>query len=479
LRNFSAARFLPFVALALPLLSGCAARAGRVYHIEEETVEARFAAGPPARLDVRARWKLRNVGDQPLPSLEVELPSVQAGGRENLVAQVNGRKVAPRGGADARAGRISVPLAPRWKPKHTLALSLDYQLALPEAPQSDVSAFYFGASDWFPDLAFPPGHFARGRERARDVRMTVVVPQGFRILSTGRPQGSRQRGAEVEHRLLLRRRDAEPFLLAGRYVETAFAASSNAIVFWSFDPLAPADAQRAALRLADTTKTYERSFGEPAGVTLPFHLAESDLPVVSGSFGHRAVSFPGGVLVGRGALAQDEADESFLELVEGQLAATWFEQIIHLRREASLVLGDGAARYATIVAAEAREGEAARQHRAASLLHEYDEARAKAVEKPLASLQPADPAPQLELARAKAPLFFLALEERCGKENVRRALAHLLGSLRGQEVGFAELRSALEEECRADLAEFFRTWLNQTGIPADFRSRYASNPSTP
>ena len=479
MRNFSAARFLPFVAFALPFLSGCAARAGRVYHIEQETIEARFAAGPPARLDVRARWKLRNVGDQPLASLEAELPNVQAGGRGNLVARVNRRAVAPRGGADARAGRISVPLVPRWKPKRTLALSLDYQLALPEAPQSDVSAFYFGASDWFPDLELPPGHFARGRERARDVRMTVQVPQGFRILSSGRPQGSRQRGAEVEYRFLLRRRDAEPFLLAGRYVETALPASSNAIVFWSFETLAPADAQGAALRLADTLKTYERTFGEPAGATLPFHLAERDLPAVPGSVGHRVVSFPGGVLVGRGALARDGTDESFLELVERQLAATWFERIIHPRREASLVLGGGAARYATIVAAEAREGEGARQQQGASLLHEYDEARAKAVEKPLASLQPTDPPPQFELARAKAPLFFLALEDRCGKENVWRALVHLLGSLRGQEVGFAELRSALEEECRADLSEFLRTWLNQTGIPADFRGRYASNPSTP
>jgi aminopeptidase N len=44
----------------------------------------------------------------------------------------------------------------------------------------------------------------------------------------------------------------------------------------------------------------------------------------------------------------------------------------------------------------------------------------------------------------------------------------------GQEVDFEILRSAIEQTCGKDLAATFRVWLNSTGIPQDFRARYAA-----
>jgi aminopeptidase N len=45
--------------------------------------------------------------------------------------------------------------------------------------------------------------------------------------------------------------------------------------------------------------------------------------------------------------------------------------------------------------------------------------------------------------------------------------------LRGSEVGYDDLRAALEQSTGKNLAETFRIWLNEKGIPADFRDRYA------
>ena len=79
-------------------------------------------------------------------------------------------------------------------------------------------------------------------------------------------------------------------------------------------------------------------------------------------------------------------------------------------------------------------------------------------------------------ALAKEEMFLVALEDRCGHENLRHALRHLAQSLRGSKYGYDELRSALEQECRQDLGPMFREWLAETGIPDDFRARYETGP---
>jgi aminopeptidase N len=50
--------------------------------------------------------------------------------------------------------------------------------------------------------------------------------------------------------------------------------------------------------------------------------------------------------------------------------------------------------------------------------------------------------------------------------------------LRGQEVGFDDMRSAIEQTCGKDLGAFFREWLYEKGLPADFRSRYEGTEKT-
>ena len=44
--------------------------------------------------------------------------------------------------------------------------------------------------------------------------------------------------------------------------------------------------------------------------------------------------------------------------------------------------------------------------------------------------------------------------------------------LRGEEVSVNDLRAAIEYRCGKSLAEAFRAWLYNPGIPAGFRERY-------
>ena len=79
---------------------------------------------------------------------------------------------------------------------------------------------------------------------------------------------------------------------------------------------------------------------------------------------------------------------------------------------------------------------------------------------------------QRRIALAKAPLFFIALEDAYGEAPVRAGLNRLVTLLRGREVGYDDLRAALEESIAKNLAEPFRIWLYGKGIPKDFRGRY-------
>ena len=52
-------------------------------------------------------------------------------------------------------------------------------------------------------------------------------------------------------------------------------------------------------------------------------------------------------------------------------------------------------------------------------------------------------------------------------------MRHLVRAMSGSDVGDEELRSAVEEETGRDFAEFFRTWLDHPGVPAEFLKRYS------
>jgi hypothetical protein len=121
---------------------------------------------------------------------------------------------------------------------------------------------------------------------------------------------------------------------------------------------------------------------------------------------------------------------------------------------------------------ESRNGEAGRRARVIQFLHDYDEARKQALEKPLGSTRWSDSREQRRIAFAKAPLFYIALEDAYGEAPVRIGLRELAVLLKGEEAGYDDLRAALEHATRQNLAETFRVWLERIGIPEEFRAKY-------
>ena len=182
-------------------------------------------------------------------------------------------------------------------------------------------------------------------------------------------------------------------------------------------------------------------------------------------------SFPEGALLDPRVLPQGIANEDVLQLAEYELARTWFGWRVRPRPEAQILMGRGVGLFGLVIAAEGR-GADQRRSMIASLIDRYDAARAAAPDKRL--MEP--PAGYSRAERIstgyRAALFFVALEDLCGHDNLRTALRDILHDRAGSDTGYEELRAAAESASGKDLAEMFRAWLVQPGIPDDFRARY-------
>ncbi|MGH7935533.1 MAG: M1 family aminopeptidase, partial [Chthoniobacterales bacterium] len=180
------------------------------------------------------------------------------------------------------------------------------------------------------------------------------------------------------------------------------------------------------------------------------------------------------VLVSPALLSRGLNSEAFQERVTHELAHNWFGDEVFFSRFTAIGLGEGLPEYATIVAEESQKGEPGRRTRVLNYLREYDEAKKNAEEIPLGITARTDAPGQQRIAEAKAALFFVAVEDACGEKQMRDGLKDLISLLRGQEVNYDVLRAQLEHVSGKKLADLFRVWLNDKGIPEDFRARYAS-----
>jgi hypothetical protein len=487
------------VAFATAGLCACAVPLGPGYGVRKESLAVRHLGGPPPRLVVHASYRLENSGNTELKFIDVALPDEKVFGRRDLRINVDGREVnasRPSAGAATEESRniFRIPFDSGWPAKQKRTLDIEYALApaLPGGAEIAVAeaSFHFSSVGWFPELRTPKGLFASGGGRADRTYVTFQVPENFRLETNGRLAGKRKHNGAMERQL--RGQDLGPFAVAGRYEEQEVRSDrlstvtgekrgphdptlNSSLIYWTSQPLVPADAQSAGQRLLAAWRTCITIFGQPKGQAAPFRVVETpaNLPANSPNGDGPAVEpFAEGVLVNREGFALGVGSEGFYELVVRGMAYTWFGGEVALRPDAKLTMGKGLADYASILVAEASDGEPARRRRVAELLNQYDDARAHVAEQPLRAISYSAPWEQRRIAATKAPLFFIALEDEYGESAVRRGLADLVDSLRGETIGWAELRSSLEMATGKNLAEFFRTWLDNAGIPADFRSRY-------
>ena len=429
---------------------------------------------------MNSNYTLQNYGNGDLAFIDVILPDNKSYGTKNLHVEVDGREEKPEKLPAENQGDSSntfrIPFDSRWTQRQKRSLAVEYTFSSPEDSGALITlgaeSFHLASHGWFPVLQ-PPKHVLSPYPDppARTI-YSVCVPPSFLVLAGGISRGRKKIGREVEHGFELRNGNPAPYIVAGRYVDSSANRKSGSVVFWTLEQLKD-DPTSAEQRIAAAWETLQHDFGPlDRNIRVP-HIVES--PGLRANpareEGPAVASFPGGALVNPQALALGISGEEFIEKVTRALAQGWFNQI-YVSPNAAIGMGEGLPEYATIVIDESRNGEAARRERVRQFLRDYDGACQQAVEKPLVALTMQDAVEQRRIGLAKAPLFFIALEDAYGEQPVRRGLAQLLALLRGQGARYDDLRSALEQTTEKNLASIFRIWLFQKGIPAEFRERY-------
>ena len=454
------------------------------YQIVKQTFDIRFVSGPNPEVKIHNVYTLQNTGTADLDFIDVVFPAAKIYGRTNLSVESGGRPLVPAElpleYQQDSPGALRLQFESRWPQKDKRDLIVDYSFSSPKAGGQEFAlgpqTFHLGARGWLP-VFLPPNHLlAATPGRPQKLSYTVRVPSDFTVLARGSAASRKQDGSDTIYRFDLDPRDLGAYVVAGRYTPSNQQGKSPDAIFWTLKNLGQ-DSASPSNRFAAAWGVLQKNFGEiDKRVTAPY-IVEAPTLVGDDTFSGDAAfaAFPGGVLINSAALGLGADNEIFTERVERGLARTWFDDALQPAPFAALALGDGLPSYATIVIDEAAGGDTARRKRIAALLNSYDEARSQlqAPEKSVVTTLSTDPLEQRRIAEAKAPLLFVVLEDSCGASSVRTGLAQAIELLRGKEVSINDVRAAIEYTTGRNLAETFRVWLYNPGIPPDFRARYS------
>jgi hypothetical protein len=449
--------------------------------VVEEKFSVHFTPGDTPRLLIHAQYELRNTGNKPLEFVDVVIPDAKTFGTSHPQFSVDGRAVSPAGpsqekGQDYR-DEFHIPLAPQWKEKEKRELAIEYELTAPQDSGAQIGisrqSFYLLGNRWYP-LLLPPNHILSPTPKRPDrTQYTVRVPEKTMVLARGKVQCCRRSGGETEYRFELKKGDFYPFVVAGEYAETRVQTPDHAITFWTFEPPAM-ELEKAAARISESLKIMEANFGPPPESIRTMHIVE--FPGLRSPIFREetavAEPFPGGALVSPSLLNLGPGGDECSDTVLEALTHTWIQMPFHPALNSGVGIGEGFPLYATTVIAQGRGGAQARAKCARHFLAAYDALVKETAEVPLASVTLDSPSAAIRIALQKAPLFYIALEDSYGEAQVRAGIKNMITLLRGQNAGYDDLRSALEQSTGANLAPFFRSWLYEKGIPAEFRARH-------
>jgi hypothetical protein len=461
------------------LAAGCVHPLGPGYQFADRQAEILVSGAAPGRIHFHVADEIENVGDRPLRSLEVRLPEGPMFGEQNLRVVIEGAEISPQRSSPTDARMMRAPFNPPWPQNEKRNVVTEWDLVPESSARGTIvaspSGFFIADETALPLWQTPYGVFARGGTNPDKELLTVFAPPDFRVLAPGKALKRTPDGDYVAQRFLINpENDFLPYVVAGRYQEKVIQSRQGEVQFWTFHPMDVPAAQAAAERLSSSMKAFREYFGPASTGKSAVRIAEAPavLPAEFGaSLDPGGVSFPDGVLLDPRVFQQGIASETVLQLSEYELARTWFGWRVRPRPEAQILMGRGVGLFGLLIAAEGR-GEEQRRGMIVSLIHRYDEARATAPDKRL--MEP--PAGYSRAERIstgyRAGLFFVALEDVCGHDNLRTALRDVLHDRAGSDTGYEELRAAAESASGKDLAEMFRKWLVEPGIPEDFRARY-------
>ena len=474
-RIFFAAVLVAWIFLA----AGCVQPLGPGYHFADRQAEVLVSAAAPGRIHFHVVDELQNAGDRPLRSLEVRLPEGRVFGEQNLRVVIEGAEVSPQHSSTTDTRMMRAPFDPPWLQNEDRKIVTEWDLVPESSERGTIVAspegFFVADESALPLWQTPNGVFARGGTNPTREFLTVFAPPEFRILAPGKPLKRVPDGSYISQRFLINpENDFLPYVVAGNYQEKLVQSRQGQVQLWTFHPTDDPAAQTMADRLSTTMNTLADYFGPAYRPKTAVRIAEApvELPAEFGQAGSPGgASFPEGVVLDPRAFQRGMADEAVLRLAEYELARTWFGWRVRPRPEAQILMGRGMGLFGLVIAAEGRPQDA-RRRMVASLIERYDDARAAAPDRRLME-------PPVGYSRAervstgyRAALFIVALEDLCGHDNLRTALRDIIHDRAGSDTGYEELLAATEYESGRDLAEMFRAWLIQPGIPNDFRARY-------
>jgi hypothetical protein len=478
--------FLPVALGAWTLLAaGCVQPLGPGYLFADRQAEILVSGASPGRIHFHVVDELENAGDRPLRSLELRLPEGPVFGEQNLRVLIEGAEVSPQHSSETDVRMMRAPFAPPWERNEKRKVVTEWDLVPQSSARETIGAspdgFFIADATALPLWQTPYGVFAKGGVNPDKELLTVFSPPDFRVLAPGKALKRTADGNYVAQRFLIDPdNDFLPYVVAGRYQEKAIQSRQGEVQFWTFRPMDDPAAQAAAERLSFPMKMLTDFFGPTSKGKASVRIAESpvELPAEFSELGDPGgVPFPEGVLLDPRAFQQGIGSEVVLQLAEYELARTWFGWRVRPRPEAQILMGRGAGLFGLVIAAEGR-GQGERRSMVASLMNRYDEARAIAPDKRLVEPPAGYSRGERISTGYRAALFFVALEDVCGHDNLRAALREIIHDRSRSDTSFEELLAATESASGKDLAEMFRSWLVQPGIPDDFRVRYQKTSST-
>jgi hypothetical protein len=466
---------------------GCAAAFGPGYTVEKQRVAVTYTQQAPDHVSVQASYSVKNTGTKPLSELEIEPPYSEIIQPQELHVEWRGKLLeVPTPRLDSVDNSLHLPLERIWDvgERGVFVISYDVKISpdLAAVGSDHRAAFFLPSSGWLPILLPARGAFATGGAPPQKWDLVVNVPEGYRVRASGDNRGVDKKGkSKTEKRagLLFEQRPGtnyDAFIAAGPYVEQQVRLSGSTVIFWTANPLSSKRSDELGKLVSSDAGFYSTEFGADETKKTPIWLIECpegamvlrERPWLSRT---GCLTQPHSVVLPTEYLGAT-APQDFTKSVDLQLAATWLYFSARPDRYGSLFPVAAIPDYAGVALAASRNP-ASRNESIRTLLQRVDSTPDEG--KPLIRVDAKDSRELQDRARAESMLFFFALEDRCGAQNVHKGIARASRLLRGRTWGLADLRSAVESECGGPILEgFFREWMYGREIPAEFRGRYGA-----
>jgi len=265
--------------------AGCAVPIGPGYAIEKQQVRVQFVPAPEPRIRIDAEYTLKNTGNQPLSELELRLPGRRRFHFDERRATWDATTLTI--GVSTENPRNAVIALPQpWtkSARHMLHLSVDY---LP-APTSEgalsfsSNAFFLPAQGWSPELLPTRGLFATGGVPPKKWELSVRVPEGFLVHTSGRQTKASRKNGEMMVFASQGANDHYPFVIAGRYGSSQIDAGGEKINLWTKKTPEAAKLKELSEALLRATKVYDEVFGARTKERSATWIVEC--PVATGCF---------------------------------------------------------------------------------------------------------------------------------------------------------------------------------------------------